>query len=85
MYSPNQDERRQEILSQLSKVVEDEPPEEVYKQLEESIDEESMTKILMEHVSPKKAKTLAHDIFEKMGKHQCSYNRLEYLYSELKN
>lgn len=33
MYSPNQDERRQEILSQLSKVVEDEPPEEVYKQL----------------------------------------------------
>jgi hypothetical protein len=44
-----------------------------------------MVKILMEHTSPKKAKSLAHEIFEKMGKDKCTYNRLEYLYSDLKN
>lgn len=43
-----------------------------------------MTKVLMEYTGPKKAKTMASNLFKKMGKDKCAYNKLEYLYNDLK-
>lgn len=79
-----QDNIRQEIMSILTKILEDDSseitPEKIYGDLDNCISLDAMVDILINHTSPKKAKTIAENIFKQMGKNRCTYAKIEYLF-----